>query len=67
MCMEVEKRVSLTCKKKAKNENVVLRSGSSTSYPSWCELQNVRFYLNRFCLEVNNLLLHQDTKHSEET
>ena len=37
----------------------MLRSGSSTYNPSWCELQNVRFYRNRFCREVNNLPLHQ--------
>ena len=48
-----------------KKENVVLgelerRSGSSTSKTSWCELQNVRFYLNRFCSEVNNLPSYQE-------
>ena len=62
----LKKGFLLSCKI-AKDENVVLRSGSSASYSSWCELQNVRFYLNRFCREINNLPLHQDTKDSEET
>ena len=65
--MEAEERFSFIVLNSEKTENVVLRSGSSTSYPSWCELQNVRFYLNQFCREGNNLPLHQDTKDSEET
>ena len=66
--MEAEKSFSFIVQNsEKKNENVVLCSGSSTSKPSWCELQNVRFYLNRFCRELNNLPLHQDTKDSDET
>ena len=65
--MEAEKSFSNIVQNSEKNENVVLHSGSSTSNPSWCELQNVRFYLNRFCREVNKLPLRQDTKDSDET
>ena len=67
MYMEAEKSFFNVVQNSEKNENVVLHSGSSTSNPSWCELQNVLFYLNRFCREVNKLPLHQDTKDSDET
>ena len=63
--MEAEKSFSNIVQNSEKNENVVLRSGYPTYNPSWCELQNVRFYRNRFCREVNNLPLHQDTKDSD--
>ena len=62
--MEAEKSFSNIVQNSEKNENVVLHSGSSTSNPSWFELQNVWFYLNRFCREVNKLPLHQDIKDS---
>ena len=65
--MEAEKSFSNIVQNSEKNAIVVFRSGSSTYNQSWCELRNVRFYLNRFCREVNSLPLHQDTKDTDET